>query len=72
VKREITNSTRNKKNINFAIPAAPAAIPPNPNIAATIATIKNIIVQRNITLSFYETWYMGMKTRAIRPLVEFA
>jgi hypothetical protein len=47
--REITNSTRNKKNMNFAIPAAPAAIPPNPNIAATMATTRNIIVQRNIT-----------------------
>ena len=30
------------------MPAAPAAIPPNPNIAAIIATTKNINVQRNI------------------------
>jgi hypothetical protein len=45
---EITNNTRNKKKMNLAIDAAPAAIPPNPKIAATIATTKNIIVQRNI------------------------
>ena len=48
----MTNRTRNRKKINFAIDAAPAAIPPNPNIAATIATIKNITVQRNIIYSF--------------------
>lgn len=40
------------KNKIFAMPAAPAAIPPNPKIAATIATIKNIIVQRNIGVYF--------------------
>jgi hypothetical protein len=45
----MTNNTRNRKKMNFAIDAAPAAIPPNPKIAATIATIKNIIVQRNIS-----------------------
>jgi hypothetical protein len=32
--------------------AAPAAIPPKPNIAATIAIIKNIAAQRNIVLMF--------------------
>jgi len=32
----------------LAIPAAPAAIPPNPNMAAMIATIKKITVQRNM------------------------
>jgi hypothetical protein len=32
--------------------AAPAAIPVNPNTAATIATIKKISAQRNIVLSF--------------------
>lgn len=40
------------KNRIFAIPAAPAAIPPKPNIAATTATIRNITVQRNIGLRF--------------------
>ena len=38
------------KNRVWAIDAAPAAIPPNPNIAATIATIKKITVQRNISV----------------------
>ena len=47
---EIKNSTIKIKNNTFAIPAAPAAIPPNPNIPAIIATIKNIIVHRNIIL----------------------
>ena len=47
--RDNTNSTKNTKNKILAMDAAPAAIPPNPNIAATMATIKNITVQRNIT-----------------------
>jgi hypothetical protein len=34
------------------MPAAPAAIPPNPNTAAMIAIIKKVIVQRNIINSF--------------------
>jgi hypothetical protein len=37
------------KNKTLAIDAAPSAIPPKPNIAATIAIIKKIIDQRNIT-----------------------
>lgn len=41
------------KNKIFAIPAAAPAIPPNPNIPATIATISNIIVQRNIIKVFW-------------------
>lgn len=36
----------------FAIPAAPAAMPPNPNTAAMIATIKKKIIQRIILLGF--------------------
>ena len=36
------------QNKILAIEAAPAAIPPNPNIAAIMATTKKIIVQRNI------------------------
>lgn len=36
----------------LAIPAALAAIPPKPNIAAMIATTRNTIVQRNISLIF--------------------
>ena len=50
--REIRNSTIKIKNNTLAISAAPAAIPPNPNIAAIIATTKNITVQRNIIISF--------------------
>ncbi len=34
------------------MPAAPAAIPPKPNTAAMMATIRKITVQRNIILSF--------------------
>ncbi len=47
------NSTKKIKNNTLAIPAAPAAIPPKPNIAAIIATTKKITVQRNIVLIFY-------------------
>jgi len=46
--RERINRIRKIKNKILAIPAAPAAIPPNPKIAATIATIRKITVQRNI------------------------
>jgi hypothetical protein len=42
----------NIKNRIFAIEAAPAAIPPNPKIAAIIAMIKKVTVQRNIVVSF--------------------
>lgn len=40
------------KNKILAILAAPAAIPPNPNIAAIIAKMTNVTVQRNIISSF--------------------
>jgi len=46
------NNTRKIKNKILAIPAAPAAIPPKPNIAAIIAITKKMIVQRNITYNF--------------------
>ncbi len=39
------------KNNTLAIVAAPAAIPPNPKIAAITAMIKKVIVQRNITVN---------------------
>jgi len=35
--------------------AAPDAIPPNPKIAATMATIKNITVQRNMIVFVFCT-----------------
>lgn len=46
------NNTMKMKNKIFAIEAAPAAIPPNPKIAATIAMMKNMTAQRNIILNF--------------------
>ncbi len=48
---EITNSTRNIKNKILAIDAALADCRQNPKIAATIATIRKVIVQRNIILN---------------------
>ena len=41
------------KNKTFAIPAAPAAIPPKPKTPATNARIINMTVQRNIAICFY-------------------
>ncbi len=40
------------KNKIFAIDAAPDATPPNPKIAAIMATIRNMTVQRNIIDDF--------------------
>lgn len=40
------------KNKILAIEAAPEAIPPKPKIAAMIATIRKITVQRNIVFEF--------------------
>jgi hypothetical protein len=54
VTREIRNRTIKMKNRTLAIPAALDAIPPNPKIAAMIATTRNIIVQRNIKKGFSE------------------
>ena len=62
---EITNKTRNRKKINLAIEAAPAASPPKPNIAATIAIIKNMIVQRNIIVLLSLTYLIQEKSYAI-------
>jgi hypothetical protein len=44
----MTHITRNRKNKTFAIPAEAAAIPPNPNTAATSAIIKKVTAQPNI------------------------
>ncbi len=52
ITRETTNKIKNKMKRILAMPAAPAAIPPNPKMAAIMATIKKITVQRNITLRF--------------------
>jgi hypothetical protein len=49
---EIINRTKNIKNKILAILAAPAAIPPKPNIPATMARIIKVTVQRNIIIVF--------------------
>jgi hypothetical protein len=49
---DIRNNTINIKNKTLAIDAAPAAMPPNPKMAAIIATTRKITVQRNIILKF--------------------
>jgi hypothetical protein len=45
------NKTRNRKNKIFAMLAAPAAIPPNPNKAAINAKTKKVSAQDNIIVS---------------------
>jgi hypothetical protein len=45
------NITKNKKNNNFAIPAAATAIPVNPKIAAMIAMTKKMAAQVNMIFS---------------------
>jgi len=49
--KKITHITRNMKNKTFAIPADAAAIPPNPNTAATSAIIRKVIAQPNMFLT---------------------
>jgi hypothetical protein len=44
-----TKTTRKRKKRSFAIPAAAEAIPPNPNTAATNATMKKTTAQYNIS-----------------------
>jgi len=46
--KKIRHSSRKRPNRNFAMAAAPAAMPVNPNNAATIAIIRKITAQRNI------------------------
>jgi hypothetical protein len=46
--KKIMHITKNRKNKNLAIPADAAAIPPNPNTAATIAIIRKVMAQPNI------------------------
>jgi hypothetical protein len=57
------NRTRKIKNKIFAILAAPAAIPPKPKMAAIIATIKKITVQRNITFNLKVNKYLQLLRR---------
>ena len=60
-----TKSTKKIKNKTLAIEAAPAAIPPNPKIAATIAIIRKVTVQRNIVIKFkgLNLIYINIKTQ---------
>ena len=51
---ETRNRTMKMKNKILAIPAAPAATPPNPKIAAMMATTRKITVQRNIILGLVD------------------
>ena len=51
----------------LAIEAAPAAIPPNPNIAAIIAITKKIKVQRNIKKGFMVNKFFNHNTQRIVP-----
>jgi hypothetical protein len=52
------NKTTKRKNRNLEMVAAPAAIPVNPNKAATSATTRKISAQRNIVLGFKDLHYL--------------
>ncbi len=52
--KKITHITRNMKNKTFAIPADAAAIPPNPNTAATSAIIRKVTAQPNMFLTSFK------------------
>lgn len=49
---DIARSARKMKKMIFAIEAAPAAMPPKPNIAAITAMMKNTNAKRAITNIF--------------------
>ena len=51
----------------LAIEAAPAAIPPKPNIAAITAITKKINVQRNIKKGFMVNKFFNHNTQRIVP-----
>jgi ankyrin repeat protein len=58
-KNEIAIAIKATTKTILAIPAALVAMPPNPNSAATSATIKNMIAQLNIAFSLvsgFEPW----------------
>jgi hypothetical protein len=46
--KKIMHITRKRKKRNLAIPAAAAAIPPNPRTAAINAIIRKVMAQPNI------------------------
>ena len=60
------NNTKKIKNKILAILAAPAAMPPKPKMAAMIATIKKITVQRNITFDLkVNRMFTAMQTKNV-------
>lgn len=59
------------KNKILAIPAAPAAIPPNPNTAAIIANTTKVTVQRNIYKVFrFPSDYLLISTIQISDFIK--
>ena len=66
-------STMKIKNKILAILAAPDAIPPNPKIAAMIATIRKMTVQRNITFDLKVNKYLQQLRRKMchNPLNDY-
>ena len=46
--KKITHITRNRRNMNFAIPADAAAIPPKPRTAAISAMMRKVTAQPNM------------------------
>ena len=63
--REIRNSTIKMKKRIFAIETAPAAMPPKPNTAATMAIMRKITAQRNIINGFKVKQYSYIPDFAI-------
>jgi hypothetical protein len=49
--KKIRNMTRNRKNRNFAIPAAATAMPVNPKSPAISAIIRKVMAQCNIMIT---------------------
>jgi hypothetical protein len=60
--KKMMHITRKRKNRNFAIPAAAAAMPVNPNNAATSAMIRKITAQRNMVDTSLINFDAGMRS----------
>jgi hypothetical protein len=58
--KSTTNISINNPNRNFAIDAAPAAIPVNPKIAAIIAITKNMAAHLSI-IDLFKSYFMGAR-----------
>src|SRR5207302_69211 len=66
--KKIRQITRNRKKRNFAIPAAAAAMPVNPNNAATSAMTRKITAQRNM---FFTSYRMNRARHLRRVFIVF-